>query len=95
MRKDIRTSKNRVRRLNREAGLSAPHFPMRTHGNKAQDGRITTGHPDEMWGADATSTMTRQGNVTIFIAVAHCTAQCVGISAALRPARFASRRGTL
>lgn len=86
--KDIRTSKDRVRRLMREAGLSAPHFPTRTHGNKAHDGRITTDRPDEMWGTDATSTMTRQGNATIFIAVDHCTAECIGIHAALKADRF-------
>lgn len=88
--KGIRTSKDRVRRLMREEGLSAPHFPTRTHGNKAHDGRITTDVPDEMWGTDATSTMTRQGSATIFIAVDHCTAECVGIHAARKGDRFAA-----
>ena len=43
-----------------------------------------------MWGTDATACLTtREGNATVFIAVDHCTQECVGIHAALpRHLRF-------
>ena len=85
----IRIRKDRVLRLMREEGLLAPHHPVRIHGNKAHDGRITTDVPDEMWGTDATSTMTRaEGNATIFLAVDHCTSECIGLHAAAVGDRF-------
>lgn len=85
----IRTSKERVRRLMREHGLRAPYFPTRKRGNKAHDGTITTSMPNQMWGMDATSTMTRfEGSATIFIAVDHCTSECIGIHAAKKGTRF-------
>ena len=82
-----RTSKERVRRLMRAHGLSAPHHPRRARGNKAHDRRITTDMPDEVWGTDATSVLTLSGTVTIFLAVDHCTAECIGIHAARRGTR--------
>ena len=42
----------------------------------------------ELWGTDATLTLTQQGTATIFIAVDHCTAECVGIHATRRGTRF-------
>lgn len=94
-----RTSKARVLRLMRKGGLLAPHHPKVQHGNKAHDGRITTDRPDEMWGTDATSTLTRQGQAFVFILVDHCTGECLGIHAsasgsrheALEPVRQAVR----
>ena len=42
-----------------------------------------------MWGTDMTATFTRQeGQVAIFIAVDHCSAECVGIHAAKQGTRF-------
>jgi putative transposase len=41
-----------------------------------------------MWGTDATSTLTGEGLATIFIAVDHCTQECIGIHATLRGTRF-------
>ncbi|MGH7759477.1 MAG: IS3 family transposase [Candidatus Dormibacteria bacterium] len=84
----IRTSQARVLRLMREAQLLAPTRDGRAHGPKAHDGTITTDRPDEMWGTDATSTLTGEGQATIFIAVDHCTQECIGIHAALRGTRF-------
>ena len=83
----IFTAKDRVRKLMRQAGLSAPHFngPAR---RKVHDGRITTDLPDEMWGTDATSCLTGEGQATIFIAVDHCTSECIGIHAARHGTRF-------
>jgi transposase InsO family protein len=41
-----------------------------------------------MWGTDATSTLTDEGSATIFVAIDHFTAECVGIHAARRGIRF-------
>ena len=79
---NTRTSKERVRRLMRENNLQSTKRPKREHTHKIHDGRITTDSPDEMWGMDATSTITREeGTATIFIAVDHCTQECIGIHA--------------
>ena len=84
-----RTSKARTLRLMRLNGLLAPVRAGRPHGPRAHDRTIVTGRPNEMWGTDATSTITTsEGTVTIFFAVDHCTAECVGIHAARRGTRF-------
>ncbi len=57
----IRTSRDRVRRLMRQHGLSAPYHPLRRRGSKAHDGRVTTDLPDQVWGTDATQVLTREG----------------------------------
>jgi putative transposase len=84
----IRTSKRRVLRLTREHGLQAPSRVGRPHGPKAHDGTIRTERVDEMWGSDLTSTMTGEGQASIFVAVDHCTTECIGIHAASRATRF-------
>jgi putative transposase len=84
-----RTSKARTLRLMRQAGLLAPVRVGRPHGPRAHDRTIVTAKPNEMWGTDGTSTVTtREGTATIFFAVDHCTAECVGIHAARRGTRF-------
>jgi transposase InsO family protein len=85
----IRTSRRRVLRVMREANLLAPTRAGSPHGPKAHDGTITTTRPDEMWGIDLTSTLTRrEGNASIFILVDHCTTECLGIHATHRATRF-------
>ena len=84
----IRTSKRRVLRLTREHGLQAPGRVGRPHGSKAHDGTIRTERVDAMWGTDLTSTLTAEGQASIFVAVDHCSAECVGIHAARRATRF-------
>ena len=85
----VRTSNGRVLRLMREAGLLAPTWVGRRRGPRSHDGTITTERPDEMWGTDATACLTtREGNATVFIAVDHCTQECVGIHAARPGTRF-------
>ena len=85
----VRTSKGRVLRLMREAGLLAPTRVGRRRGPRSHDGTITTERPDEMWGTDATACLTtREGNATVFIAVDHCTQECVGVHAARPGTRF-------
>ena len=84
----IRTSKRRVLRLMREHGLLAPGRIGRPHGPKAHDGTIRTERVDEMWGTDLTSTITGQGQASIFVTVDHGSTECVGIHAAHRATRF-------
>jgi transposase InsO family protein len=53
------------------------------------EGTIVTAVPDQMWGTDATATSTdAEGAVTVFAAVDHCTAECVGIHAVKKATRF-------
>jgi putative transposase len=84
----VRTSKPRVLRLMREAGLLAPTRAGHPHGPAAHDGTIIPERPDEMWGIDATAAWTDAGPATVFIAVDHFTAECVGVHAARRGTRF-------
>jgi putative transposase len=85
----LRTSKRRVLRLMRENGLLAPHRTGRARGPRTHDGTITSERIDEMWGTDLTATVTlADGQVGVFIAVDHCSAECVGIHAAKRATRF-------
>lgn len=84
----VRTSKARVLRLMRAAGLLAPTRAGHPHGPKAPDGTIIPEAPDVMWGTDATGCPTGEGHATIFFAVDHFTAECVGIHAARRGTRF-------
>jgi putative transposase len=86
--KGIRTSKRRVLRLMRENGLLAPHRLGRARGPRSHDGTITTERVDEMWGTDLTSAMTDEGVASIFLAVDHCSTECVGVHAARRATRF-------
>ena len=84
----IRTSKRRVLRLTRKHGLQAPQRVGRPHGPKAHDGTIRTERVDEMWGTDLTSTLTGEGQASIFVTVDHASTECLGIHAARRATRF-------
>jgi transposase InsO family protein len=84
----IRTSRRRVLRLMRQAGLLAPTRLGHPHGPTAHDGTIIPDRPDAMWGTDATSALTAEGPATIFVVVDHFTAECVGIHAARQGTRF-------
>jgi putative transposase len=84
----IRTSKRRVLRLMREHSLLAPGRVGRPHGPKPHDGTIRTERVDAMWGTDLTSTLTGEGQASIFVTVDHCSTECVGIHAARRATRF-------
>jgi putative transposase len=85
----IRTASERVRRLMREHRLQAPRRGGHPHGPKAHDGTITAEEPDRMWGTDLTTTATTgEGLVHVFVAVDHCTCECVGLHAAKRGDRF-------
>jgi putative transposase len=84
----IRTSRRRVLRLMREHGLLAHQRAGRAHGPKAHDGTITTKRVDLMWGADLTSVMTGEGQAAVFVAVDHCSAECVGLHSSRSADRF-------
>lgn len=85
----IRASRDRVLRLMREANLLAPGRAQRVLGPRVHDGSITPEKPSVMWGTDATGVWTeREGLVTVFAAIDHATAECVGIHAAKRATRF-------
>jgi putative transposase len=84
----IRTSRRRALRLMREHGLLAPGRAGRPHGPKAHDGTIRTERVDVMWGTDLTSVLTGEGGASIFVAVDHCSTECVGLHAARRATRF-------
>ena len=87
--KGVRTAAERVRRLMREHHLQAPRKGGHAHGPRAHDGTITTDQPDEMWGTDMTTTLTTdEGLAHVFVAVDHCTCECVGLHVARGGNRF-------
>ena len=79
--KGIRTSRRRVLRLMRQEGLLAFQKLGNPRGSKAHEGTILKEEPDQMWGTDMTSTWTGQGQACLFVAVDHCTCECIGIHA--------------
>ena len=83
------TSMRRVLRVMREAELLAPARQLDAGVEHPHDGTIVTDRPNVMWGTDATAAVTRRdGPATIFAAIDHCTAECVGIHAARHGDRF-------
>lgn len=85
----VRTSKERVLRLMRENQLLSPaRMTARVPANH-HEGTIVAEAPNQMWGTDATATFTEEeGTVTIYAAVDHCSADCVGIHAVKKASRF-------
>jgi len=84
----VRTSRRRVLRLAREHGLLAHQRMGAPRGPRAHDGTITTERVDLMWGTDLTSVVTGEGQAAVFVAVDHCSAECVGVHASRRADRF-------
>jgi transposase InsO family protein len=84
----VRTSKRRVLRLMREASLLAPTRTGAPRGPQSHDGTIITERPDEMWGTDGTTTMTGEGQATIFVLVDHCTGEGLGLHGTKQGTRF-------
>src|SRR3954464_10459032 len=50
--------------------------------------RVGAPRGPRMWGTDLTTTITGEGQVAVFVAVDHCSAECIGIHAARRATRF-------
>lgn len=85
----IRSSLRRVLRIMRENALLAPTRVGRPRGPRNHDGTIHTERPNVMWGTDATQVALLSGRlVWVFLAVDHCTAECIGVHASLGGTRF-------
>jgi putative transposase len=83
-----RTSLRRVLRLMRQHDLLAPSRVGAPRGPRSHDGTIIPGTMDTMWGTDLTTTITGEGQAAVFVAIDHCSAECVGIHADARATRF-------
>jgi hypothetical protein len=89
----VRTSKERVRRLMRTRDLAPARAGRTPRGPRAHDGTIIPEGADQMWGTDMTNAVTpREGQVAVFNAIDHFTAECFGIHAAKRGTRFEALR---
>jgi len=84
----VRTSKRRVLRLMGAHDLLAPSRVGVPRGPRSHDGTIIPAAVDTLWGTDLTATWTGEGQAAVFVALDHCSAECVGIHAALRATRF-------
>ena len=85
----LRTSKRRTLVVMRAADLLGPTRLPTPVVARPHDGTIVTTSPNVMWGTDATGTVTlADGQVTIFGAIDHCTAEGVGRHAAKYGTRF-------
>ena len=83
----LRTSKRRVLRLMRENNLLEPTRVGTPRGPRTHNGTIIPERVDRMWGTDLTTTVTGEGQVAVFVAVDHCSAECVGLHASRRADR--------
>ena len=72
----------------RAQGLLAPSRVGAPRGPRAHDGTIVPDAVDVLWGTDLTTTMTGEGQAAVFVALDHCSAECVGLHAAQRATRF-------
>lgn len=87
--KGVRTSKDRVLRLLRQNQWLSPARQPEPVRSNPHEGTIVTAAPNQMWGTDATATFTEaDGAVTVFAALDHCTADCVGLHAVKKATRF-------
>ena len=57
-------------------------------GPRNHDGTIIPDTGDNLWGTDLTTTWTGEGQAAVFVAVDHCSAECVGLHAARHANRF-------
>lgn len=85
----VRTSRKRVLRLTREAGLLAPTARVRKRAARLHEGTITVAVPDTLWATDATEAWSREGRAAIFCVVDHASGEA-WTDAALRMDRFAA-----
>src|SRR5947208_11317611 len=85
---ETRTSFRRVLRLMRQNNLLAPTRVGSPRGPRNHDGTIIPDTVDVMWGTDLTTTFTGEGQAAVFVAVDHCSAECVGIHAHPQATRF-------
>src|SRR5258708_28474113 len=57
-------------------------------GPRNHDGTIIAETVDTVWGTDVTLTFTGEGSAAVFVAIDHCSAECVGVHAHSRATRF-------
>lgn len=87
--KGIRAWKDRVLRVMREHQLLSPARQPDARPSNPHEGSILAEMPNQLWGTDATATFTEEdGQVTIFAAIDHCSADCIGIHAIKKAHRF-------
>ena len=87
--KGVRVWKERVLRLMRENQLLSPSRQLTIEPGNPHEGSIIPEKPNQLWGTDATATFTQQeGQVTIFAAIDHCSADCIGIHVVKKAHRF-------
>ena len=73
----------------RQHGLQPLNRTGNPHGPKAHDGTITTERTDVMSGTDLTTTLTRDEDTAhVFVAVSHCTRECIGLDTSKWGGRF-------
>jgi putative transposase len=89
-RRGVCTSRKRVLRLTREAGLLAPTARVRRRATRLHEGTITVTTPDTLWATDATEGWTdRDGRCAIFCVIDHATSEAF-VDAAPRMDRLAA-----
>src|SRR3712207_3576678 len=71
-----------------EHDLLAPSRVGSPRGPRNHDGTIIPETVDTLWGTDLTTAWTGEGQAAVFVAIDHCSADCVGIHAALQANRF-------
>ena len=75
-RRGVCTSRKRVLRLTREAGLLAPTARVRRRARRLHEGTITVERPDTLWATDATEGQTdRDGRCAVFAVIDHATGE--------------------
>ena len=85
----ICTSRKRVLRLTREAGLLAPTARVRKRAKRLHEGTITVTTPDTLWATDATEGHTSEGRCAVFAVIDHATGEA-WVDAAPRMDRWAA-----
>jgi transposase InsO family protein len=89
-REGVHTSRKRVLRLMREAGLLAPTPQVRKRAARLHDGTITVTVPDTLWATDVTEGWSvRDGRCAVFAVVDHASGEA-WVDAAPRMDRWAA-----
>ncbi len=88
-RRGVRTSRKRVLRLTRGAGLLAPTAKVRKRAQRLHDGTITVTEPDTLWATDATEGWSEEGRCAVFVMIDHASGEAWA-DAGLRMDRFAA-----
>lgn len=87
----LRVGRNRVHRLMKLHNLLAPTRHRHSGAKRIHDGTIITESPNQCWGGDATEVVTtRDGKVTIFDLIDHCTDEILGVTVTTTANRFAA-----